>query len=140
MRSEISRRSMVTVWILGFGAVISAGCQSRVAGTPDLAPVTGTVTIDGQPADKAIVSFEGPGNKVSFGNTDSAGHYELHYIRQEKGAAIGANKVKITTRIDAPPGPGYIDSIPAKYNTGSTLTADVQKGLNTIDFAIKTKE
>ena len=131
---------MFRLCLLAAAAVMSPGCQSRVAGTPDLAPVSGTVTIDGNPADRAIVSFEGPGNKVSFGNTDAAGRYELHYIRQEKGAAIGANKVKITTRLDAPPGPGYVDPIPAIFNTRTTLSADVQKGPNTIDFALKTKE
>ena len=131
---------MFVVGLLAASSVMASGCQSRAPGTPDLAPVTGTVTIDGQPADKASVSFEGPDNKVSFGNTDTTGRYELNYIHQSKGAAIGANTVKITTRIEAPPGAGYVDPIPAKYNARTTLKADVKAGPNMINFELTTKK
>ena len=144
MRRESKHRVMVAVWLPAIAVVVfsalSSGCQNRVAGTPDLAPVTGTVTLDGKPTDRAIVSFEGPGNKSSFGNTDSTGRYELNYIRQSKGAPLGANVVKITTRLDAPPGPGYVDPIPAKYNTRTTLKADVKAGTNVINFELTTKK
>ena len=127
MRRESKHRVMVAVWLPAIAVVVfsalSSGCQNRVAGTPDLAPVTGTVTLDGKPTDRAIVSFEGPGNKSSFGNTDSTGRYELNY-----------------TRLDAPPGPGYVDPIPAKYNTRTTLKADVKAGTNVINFELTTKK
>jgi len=131
---------MFVVGLLAASAVMASGCQGRVAGTPDLAPVTGTITVDGQPADKANVSFEGPGNKVSFGNTDSTGRYEMNYIHQLKGAAIGANTVKITTRLEAPSPAGYVDPIPAKYNARTTLKADVKAGPNVINFELTTKK
>jgi len=140
MRLASKSRAIFVVGLLAASAVMAAGCQSRAPGTPDLAPVTGTITVDGKPADKANVSFEGPGNKVSFGNTDTAGRYELNYIHQSKGAAIGANTVKITTRIEAPPGAGYVDPIPAKYNARTTLKADVKAGPNVINFELTTKK
>jgi hypothetical protein len=131
---------MFFVGLLAASAVMASGCQSRAPGTPDLAPVSGTVTVDGQPADKVVVSFEGPGNKVSFGNTDTTGRYELNYIHQSKGAVIGANTVKITTRLEAPSPAGYVDPIPAKYNDRTTLKADVKAGPNMINFELKTKK
>jgi hypothetical protein len=140
MRLASESRALFVVGLLAASAVMASGCQSRAPGTPDLAPVTGTVTVDGQPADKASVSFEGPDNKVSFGNTDTTGRYELNYIHQLKGAAIGANTVKITTRIEAPPGAGYVDPIPAKYNARTTLKADVKAGPNVINFELTTKK
>lgn len=115
-----------------------AGCNPPPKGLPDLAPVTGVVTLGGAPVANATVVFTSEqGDQVAFGPTDGSGKYELTYSGKYKGAAIGANRVAIRTNTDGPPAPNWKDPIPAKYNVKSELKADVQKGPNTIDFTLE---
>jgi hypothetical protein len=74
--------------------------------------------------------------------TDAAGRYELTYVRSVKGAKVGAHCVRVyypatddedDTRSFSGP------RIPARYNAESTLTAEVQRGRNTFDFALESK-
>ncbi len=124
--------------LLWVGLVVGCGPQSE--GMPELAAVTGTVTMDGKPLPGASVTFEAAGGATSFATTDADGRYELNYIRSQKGAGIGLNTVRIETATDAPPSPGWRDPIPAVYNRRSTLQADVQQGEpNIIDFALESK-
>ena len=73
---------------------------------PKLAPVTGTVKIDGKPLVGAEVWFhpeqkqkdaKGKPHKVSssFGKTDASGRFELTYSEDHKGAAIGKCRIEI---------------------------------------------
>jgi hypothetical protein len=75
---------------------------------PKLAPVTGTVVVDGKPLAGAEVWFhpeqkqqdaKGKEFKVSssFGKTDASGRYELMYDQDHKGAAIGKCRIEIVT-------------------------------------------
>lgn len=75
---------------------------------PKLAPVTGTVVVDGKPLAGAEVWFhpeqkqqdaKGKQFKVSssFGKTDTSGHYELMYDQDHKGVAIGKCRIEIVT-------------------------------------------
>lgn len=114
-----------------------AGCNPPPKGLPDLAPVSGVVTLGGAPVANATVVFTSEqGDQVAFGPTDDSGNYSLTYSGRYKGAAIGANRVMIKTNTDGPPAPNWKDPIPAKYNVKSELKADVQKGPNTIDFKL----
>ena len=122
------------------GFVLATGCAQKPKGMPDLAPVTGTVTMDGQPVTNATISFASEsGGQVSFGGIDASGKYELRYSGPHKGAMIGPNTVSISTRTDNPVGPDWKDPIPAKYNKKTELKADVKPGPNTIDFDLKSK-
>lgn len=70
----------------------------------DLAPVSGVVTLYGEPLANATVSFEpkggadksivGPG---SVGTTDDEGRYQLETFKQETGAVVGTHTVRIST-------------------------------------------
>jgi hypothetical protein len=75
--------------------------------------------------------------------TDSAGKYELTYMPEVKGAELGEHTVSITTQYQAPENPDggapFVDPIPSKYNTSSTLKATVVKGDNQHDFPLVTK-
>ena len=63
-------------------AVTLAGCPTGGREVPDLVPVSGTVTLDGEPLAGASLMFGG----VAYGDTDASGRYELTYMGQEKGS------------------------------------------------------
>jgi predicted small lipoprotein YifL len=108
---------------------------------PQLAPVSGRVTLDGQPLDAAEVLFqpdEGTGSP-SYGFTDQNGQYELGYKRGVKGAMVGSHTVSIEmdTRITGPDGnlKRRRQLLPPRYNTQSELRREVKPDReNVIDF------
>ena len=129
-----------TITIYGLALVIAvAGCSARPAGQPEIAPVSGTVTLDGQPLGGVSVVFESDRGVLSFGNTDNEGRYSVSYIRSAKGAGLGRNVVRISTPMIGPSSPLRKDRIPSIYNTASTLAVDVAKGSNVFDFALESK-
>ena len=114
-----------------------AGCSSSSPdGLPDLAPVSGTVTLGGEPLSGASVQFESANGQAAAGTTDADGQYELRFMGETMGAEIGENTVRITTVLDFPTPPNYKDPIPAKYNESSELKVTVESGANTHDFAL----
>lgn len=133
----VALRSMFVITI-GLG-LVCGGCADSELGT-----VRGTVQMDGKPLPNAVVTFyplepdvsAGKGG-ASYGRTDDAGEYELQYNRDSKGAEIGRHKVEISTRQESSGGDYGADipeTVPAKYNSQTTLTAEVASGHNTIDF------
>lgn len=133
------RRLLVAGIACGLFGLVAPGCSAKPKDLPDLGPVSGTITLDGQPLANVTVVFESETGRSSFGKTDDAGKYELIYTGNYKGAVVGKNKVVINSNLDAPPGPDWKDPIPAKYNAKSELTADVTAGSNTFDFALEGK-
>ncbi|GAA4437044.1 carboxypeptidase regulatory-like domain-containing protein [Bremerella cremea] len=121
------------------GILAVSGCTSAPSDLPELAPVTGTVTLDSKPLANASVSFESSNGQVAFGQTDAEGHYELNFRDGAKGAEVGENKVRIETVLEGPPAPNYRDPIPAKYNSKSTLTRNVSKDNPVQDFELTSK-
>ncbi len=81
-RSSLSFHQSFRLSALLFSATL-VGC-----GGPRIAPVEGTVTLDGKGLDKIYVEFwpqsEGP---RSFGQTDEQGHFEL---KTDDGKTPGA--------------------------------------------------
>ena len=102
----------------------------------DLASVTGTITLDGDPLPDAFVVFAPTsGGTTSYGRTDSAGHYEMMFTDDEKGAWLGVNRVEINTGdVGAAEEGGAKEKVPAAYNQNSELTAEVQDGKNVFNF------
>lgn len=134
-------RPIRAVAVLFLLTVVGCTGQNGGEGMPELAKVTGTVTMDGAPLPNVTVTFTSPDGQSSFGLTDADGKYELTYRNNAKGAQVGENKVTIETPLEAPPGPGYKDPIPEQYNTKSTLTAMVKAGEdNTFDFKLTKKK
>ena len=125
---------------------LSVGCESRY----ELAPVSGTVTLDGRPVAGAQVSFEpqasgenafaGPG---SYGTTDKEGRYRLETIDGREGAVVGKHYVFISTlRLEEDeednPVEAAPESIPDHYNVESELTFSVPPaGTNQADFRLE---
>ncbi|TWT32029.1 peptidase associated/transthyretin-like domain-containing protein [Blastopirellula retiformator] len=126
------------IFALLFAAAIIVGC--RPASPANISEVTGTVTVDGKPADSATITFAPiPSGKSSYGRTDDAGHYHLVYTTDIEGALIGEHAVTIANE----PAPGQATPavmVPRQYGKAGKLTANVapdQK--NQIDFALTTK-
>ena len=100
---------------------------------PELGEVTGTVTLDARPlTDAAVVFSPVEGGRQSMGFTDSDGRFELTYIRDIRGAKLGQHKVSITTASEESPE----ETLPVRYNSETTLTAEVKPGDNTCDFPL----
>ncbi|MCA9155807.1 MAG: carboxypeptidase regulatory-like domain-containing protein, partial [Planctomycetales bacterium] len=66
--------ALLTLLFAGLMNVLS-GCGSAGAdySKVDLIQVSGTVTLDGQPLPKAVVTFETPDGQFSYAMTDSSG-------------------------------------------------------------------
>jgi hypothetical protein len=120
-------------------SLCAGGCSSRPKDFPKLAPVTGTVTMDGQPLARAVVTFLSEKGVAASGATDANGRYTLLYRGSADGASPGRNTVTVTTVPDDPNMGVVKERIPAAYNTQSTLTADVVAGTNTFDFSLESK-
>ncbi|MEQ8852301.1 hypothetical protein [Gimesia sp.] len=101
--------------------------------SPDLGNVTGTITMDGAPLADAYVTFMPDAVRASSGKTDSAGKYELVYIRDEKGAALGDHKVVVSKLVNEK------ETIPPNYSDETELTAQVKSGENEINFDLSSK-
>lgn len=117
-----------------FGAMIALVCVA-IAGCsqgdrPALGTVKGVVTLDGKPLANAAVRFlPVVPVRASMSMTDAEGRYELVYIRDIMGAAVGEHRVEITTEAA-----GTAEKLAAKYHSATTLTAKVEPGVNEINF------
>ena len=124
--------------VAGVLLAAGAGC-SKEAYT--LAPVSGRVTLNGDPLPNASINFQpiGEGKKEpgpgSFGRTDADGRYTLYVVgTKRKGAVVGNHRVTVSTqsgdpsRRDADDRPPPPEKIPARYNAPTTLTCEVPPG------------
>ncbi|MCA9236955.1 MAG: hypothetical protein KDA44_15875 [Planctomycetales bacterium] len=119
----------------------------------DLAPVSGVVTLDGEPLAGGVVSFQpradgdvapGPG---STGRCDKSGQFTLQTIKGEPGAVVGAHHVRIYSHSSDQPVASDDDRagaprerVPARYNYQSDLTADVPAaGIEQLQYDLKTE-
>ncbi len=121
---------------------IFVGCGSS---GPELAPVSGRVTLDGDPVSSALVLFQPEASgSPSYGATDRDGRYELGYKRGQQGALIGWHSVRIEADnvISGPNGESMKRPklVPSRYKTQSELRREVVAGKhNTFDFELTSK-
>ena len=118
-------------------------CLAGCSGTPAVptAPVSGTVTLDGQPLSRGEIHFW----------TVSQGRYEILPIAQgtfSGRAVVGERRVEIYSFKDGQPlsGPGEgqagppVNTLPGRYSTNSELTASVfENRPNTFEFRLQSK-
>jgi len=132
-------------------SVSGCGSQSEFK----MVPVTGTVSLDGQPLAGAMTKFfpAGKVNEESQGRTDASGKFQLDGVHGKTGAMPGEHKVVITRLVmkDGTPVDPKIDfalvvheareSLPATYSNidETTLTATVPAAGGNIDFQLKSK-
>lgn len=125
--------------------VFAVGCSARSG--PPIAPVSGKVTVDGQPMADIIVTFEplttdasADQRATSLGITDAQGRFVLKGGGEQfNGALVGKHRVRLAKKepqlmdeLD----PNYnarnemkklknFKQLPKKYNASSDLTIDV---------------
>jgi len=138
--------------------LLLTGCDSEPAGPP-LAPVEGTVTLDGKPLGAADLMFVPQGETQGQGGvaqTDKEGKFALlSQDRKHKGAPVGSYRVIINKLIkpdgtdfvpDPTAGPmdtgGFRELLPAAYSDmGKTqLEATVPEGgAKNLEFKLSSK-
>ncbi len=125
-------------------AAFSTGCDFG----PKMAGVTGTVTLDGNPAAGLQIEFhpkEAGQGTTAMGFTDTKGAYKLGYPGGKTGAPVGEYRVSITPSdlalmgdvTEKPDENKAKTSIPACYNSKTTLRVEVTPGENTANFDLK---
>lgn len=144
------RRCRLTMFWL---PLLLAGCTSSEF---DLAPVSGTVTLDGEPVAGARVIFEpqrtgeaalsaGPS---SDGQTDDDGRYVLQTsVKELRGAVVGPHTVTISTYMaesDRSRDTSTVirkEEIPERYHEPGALTFDVPSaGSDSANFDLNTRD
>ena len=131
--------------LAAFVALLIAGCGDEYP----LAPVSGTITLNGKPLADAHVSFEpmgkgkdlkaGPG---SYCRTDQDGRFTLKTLHGDDGAVVGEHRVLIRairagTNRNGQFLVGRPEIVPARYNSKSELTFDVPSdGTDAADFRL----
>jgi hypothetical protein len=111
--------------------LLLAGCSQS---GPELAPVSGQVTLDGRPLENADLTFNVQGKSPGVARTDSDGRYEVMYKRGVMGAPVGLNKVSITVSSEVVRNP---PRIPPRYNTATKLEREIIPGEdNVFDFQL----
>ena len=113
-----------------------SGCSS--GDRPELGYVTGTVTLDGQPMPDAMVQFYQKGLRPSKALTKADGSYELVYLRNIKGVALGQHTVYIDRVTEHEVTPKNL-RLPECYNTQSELIAEVKPGANVFDWPLSSE-
>ena len=116
---------------------LCVGCEKG----PAIAPVAGVVTRDGEPLVDAVVEFQPDHGAPSYATTASDGAYELEYRSGRMGALLGHHTVRVTTRGEVTDPETDTtrrvrESVPAEYNTQTTLEFDVKRGRNAFDIPI----
>lgn len=116
----------------------TAGCDHG----PAVAPVTGTVTQDGQPLAQAMIQFQPDKGAPSYAETDENGEYEIRYQTDRLGALLGHHYVSVTTageRDNPDTGTSYNvpEMVPSIYNEDTELEFEVKPGKNVFNIAIE---
>ncbi len=118
--------------------LLCQGCYSSSQG-PD-ATGTGIVLMDGSPLAKVLVQFEpvDPAGRGSFGTTDDSGKFQLRFNSEHLGIQSGEYTVVIKSSggSDNPDDKTNSVSIPARYNTKTTLKETINPGKNTFEFQL----
>jgi hypothetical protein len=104
---------------------------------PQIAPVHGAVTLDGEPVHEARLVFQPESaGSPSYGFTDEKGRYELGYKRGVSGALVGWHTVSIKMDVEIVGRAGEIvvrrQAIPERYNDISELRREVEPGKSNV--------
>lgn len=116
---------------------LSSGCDQG----PPLGSVSGTITYEGEPVEKATITFthveEG---RSAWARTDESGFYQLKFSDGRSGALLGENSIKIeTSRVGADENGDFVElpeTLPKKYNADSDVKREINPGEQTLDFAL----
>ncbi len=136
MLTWLDRRfSLSLSGMLCLAFVMCPGCGSS---GPPLAPVTGTVLLDGNPVAGLLVEFQPIQNgRPSMAYTDQQGRFKLQFTKSRWGAMPGEHRVMVSYERDPDaetPQPKV--KIPKRYNEATELRHEVVKGKNHVELAL----
>ena len=134
-------RAMIRLLSVVFLAAITSITTGCGSGTAPPQKVTGSVLMDGEAIADGYIMFY-PTDTGGDATTAHivAGDYETTMPPGPKKVEITAGREIVPTKIGPMGGPEMEQYIPAKYNTKSELTAEVEvKADNVIDFALTSK-
>ena len=122
-----------------FALTFAMGCSD-----PTIGVVSGTVTVDGEPAETGTVGFIPTDGKSSTGGGEIVdGAYTAvvpvgtSVVEVRVPIIVGEKRLYNTK--DSPVAPIWKDSLPAKFNDKSELIYDVPSGKSQKDFDLSTK-
>jgi hypothetical protein len=148
---HLFQRRGLPLAVLLSALVCGAGCESGATDDLPRNGVSGTITLDGQPLAKGLISFDpdkGQADAVSAGAVVTEGSYS---IARNEGLTPGKYRVSIRSSAGGesaatkeapgmPPKKREKDPIPEKYNAKTTLSAEVTEGgSNVFDFELTSK-
>jgi hypothetical protein len=150
LQTRLKRAALLAV-IVSFAA--AAGCD----GGPSIAPVSGTIYMDGKPLPNVDIAFQPIGSEQnpnpgrgSTAKTDAEGRYALKIDGTVDGAVVGRHRIVIsssqTTAVDPETGsadgaPVEREMVPPEYNYQSKLEFEVPAGgTNNADFQLDSFE
>jgi hypothetical protein len=130
---------------LALAGLVTLGCSGN------LAEVSGTVRLNGQPIEEGAITFipVGGAKGAGSGATIRDGRYR---VPRSKGVTVGKNRVELRAfrntgrKVKDPTGqPGAlveerVPAFPPEYNDNSTLVREVRAGSNKFDFEIEVPE
>lgn len=145
----LSRDFLIYRAMGAFLCLLLAGCGRSGPLKYEPAAVSGKVSYKNEPLEKGLIRFipdtEVIGGQVAgkpvFANIQ-AGEYN---IPVERGAAVGKNRIEIvsyhktgkTVQMEDTVVDEEVQFLPERFNTKSTLSADVQPGENQLDFSLQ---
>ncbi|PQO31382.1 carboxypeptidase regulatory-like domain-containing protein [Blastopirellula marina] len=116
--------------------MLTTGCF----GSDRIVPVSGVVTLDGEPLSRAVVGFEPIAQEGdleagygSYAKTDDQGRYALRHLQEGEGALVGQHRVSVSTVVGKEGPNGEIlgltkERVPARYNNNTELVVEVPPG------------
>jgi hypothetical protein len=123
--------------VLAAGLLAAAGCGK---GEPGPVPVKGTVELNGKPLDSGKIYFAAPDGKPPAQGDIVNGAFALESLPGERRVEV-RRYVDVKNKKGPAGEPLTTDTIPAKYNTNSTLKATVtESGPNEFHFKLDTKK
>lgn len=78
-----------------FLLALALGCAKS---GPDVVPVSGKATRNGEPVPGLFLEFQPDEGRGSWGTTNEQGQFTLEYSRQKKGARVGKHTVTVSFR------------------------------------------
>ncbi len=130
-------------------ALALAGCS---AGQEPTYPVSGTVTLEGQPVSGGTIFFRPASGPLATGAIDSQGHFELTTYAQGDGAVAGKHAIALgppdktftvsAEELELPDDPEALRQtvpFPARYLSfeSSELSADIERQPNRMAFELR---
>ncbi|MEW4454846.1 hypothetical protein AB1L30_19425 [Bremerella sp. JC817] len=127
---------MMRSWGMLLPLLVLSGCFS----SEKIVPVSGVVTLDGEPLADAVIGFEPmaaagqlEAGQGSYARSDPEGRFSLVSLYDGTGALVGPHRVSVSTVVGKEGPNGEIlgltkERVPSRYNNDTELIFEVPPG------------